>query len=294
MTGNRLLVACLLLMPVPAAPPRGLAQPPAPPRLDMDGKPLPPAALARLGSAGYCHLSAITSLAFTGTKHRLLARSDDSDVRLWDVAANKGHRRWAVVGSPHRLRLGLDQILVLSRDGKVLAYQSNGAVVVEDADTEKQLLRLSRAQLARDAKIKNTDQLLFQPSADGAWLVVQDTSFPGRVGVWRTATGALVRAWEFADKSHGVRAVALSDDGATLTVFDEYAPDGKQQVRRFDVASGKQVGTVSLPAKQYHFLRCWTAARRWWRGRSPATWRSTCSTPAPARNCGYLRRAKAC
>jgi WD40 repeat protein len=225
------------------------------PRLDANGKALPPGALARLGASGSRHQSAITSLGFTGTKHRLLARSDDSDVRLWDVAANKDFPRWPVVGSPHRERLGLDQILVLSRDGKVLAYQSNGAVVVEDADTEKQLLRLSRAQLARDAKIKNADLLLFQPSADGTWLVVQDTSFPGRVGVWRTATGELVRAWEFADKGHGVRAVALSDDGATLTVFDEYAPDGKQQIRRFDVATGKQVGAVSLPAKQYQFLR---------------------------------------
>jgi WD40 repeat protein len=221
----------------------------------MDGAPLPPAALARLGSAGYRHLSAITSLAFTGTKHRLLARSDDSDVRLWDVAANKGHRRWPVVGSPHRLRLGLDQILVLSRDGKVLAYPSSGSVVVEDADTQKQLQRFTRAQLARDAKIRNTDLLLFHLSADGRWVVIREADLPCRVGVWRTDSGALVRAWEFADKGRGVRAVALSDDGATLAVLEEYNQDGKHQVRRFDVATGNEVGAFSLAAQKLRGLR---------------------------------------
>src|SRR5947209_9497188 len=73
-----LLCACVLLGAAPAAAQEG------PPRKDAFGDPLPPHALARIGSARLRHGHPIAALLFSPDGKYLLSADTNGGVRLWD------------------------------------------------------------------------------------------------------------------------------------------------------------------------------------------------------------------
>jgi WD40 repeat protein len=236
MTGNRLLVVYMLLAALLAGPPRGLAQPP---HLDVDGKPLPPGALARFGSTGMRHKKAITFLGFTGAQ-RLMAASADGDLRLWDVSSGKEVRRQAV---PQRVEFGkrADQSPILSQDGKTLAWLVDGGVRVEDAGTGKELRRFTGDQLAKQAKFGAPDTVLL--STDGQLICVTgwDGQEKARFALWKTTSGALVRTLDLGDDNkRRVVLAAVSNDGSRVAAL-EFERKGKIRLRLWDTTRGQQI-----------------------------------------------------
>jgi WD40 repeat protein len=85
----------------------------APPRTDSAGDPLPPGAVARLGTLRLRHTHQVYAVAFSPTSNLLASAGVDHVVRLWDPTTGKQKRR--LVG--HR---GIIEALAFSPDGKVL------------------------------------------------------------------------------------------------------------------------------------------------------------------------------
>jgi WD40 repeat protein len=100
--------------------PQMMHQPPAAPRLDRNGDPLPPGAITRIGSARFRHTGFVTTLLYTPDGKRLI--SFDGSLRLWDAATGK--LLWRVewdMGPP---------LLAISDDGKRIAALSRTEFVV--------------------------------------------------------------------------------------------------------------------------------------------------------------------
>ena len=106
----------------PPAPPHeeGLSQP-APRRLDCQGDPLPPGAVARLGSARWRHGGQVYGLAYS-PDGKVLATGGSRDVQLWDVRTGKELRRLA-------RQPDLARRVAFSPDGKLLASAGSDPVV---------------------------------------------------------------------------------------------------------------------------------------------------------------------
>src|SRR5207302_5571684 len=65
-----------------------------PPRTDRYGDPLPPMALARMGTVRFRHGGKVELMVLSPNGRTLAAASRDETVRLWDVATGKEVRRF--------------------------------------------------------------------------------------------------------------------------------------------------------------------------------------------------------
>jgi WD40 repeat protein len=247
MTAKRILVGCVLLAALLAAPPHGLAQPP---RLDADGKALPPAALARLGSTRFLHRAPVVFLGFTGPQH-LLSASRDGDVRLWHLPSGK--QVWRSV-PPDNSELTPAQI-TLSRDGKRLALHQDEDWVIRETTAGKELRRFSAKQLQDEGKLVYLDNVHVQLSPDGQFLIALEQASPrttSRFAIWKVATGTLVRAQALA-KGINLRDLALADDGNTLATLGNAEGGESYQLYLWDLAAGKITRTSFLPEQEWYY-----------------------------------------
>ncbi len=117
-----LLVGVALALPADSP----AAAPPAGPRLDQYGDPLPRRAIARLGTVRLRHPDSVSSVVFSRDGKTLIssdttlsAADANDEIRFWDVSTGRSVRglRGQTGGSAH---------LDLSPDGKLLASVSNG------------------------------------------------------------------------------------------------------------------------------------------------------------------------
>src|SRR5262249_42822928 len=138
---------------------------------------------------------------------------------LWDVAAGKEVRRWPAGARPDRFGGRGESDLVLSEDGTTRARLTEGAVIVQDASTGKELRRFTPEQLAAQAKIEDAGKLLL--SADGQLLCVIGTTGADKMqlSLWKTATGALVRTQELGDQ-RTTYPMAMARDGSRVATVD--------------------------------------------------------------------------
>lgn len=136
-----------------------------PPRTDLYGDPLPPGAVARLGTIRLRHERA--DVAFSKDGKQLISGGCDGELRVWDVATGRLLRRKQLARKPRKPREGKRLQMGLSVDGAIAAVASSEMVYLYDTATGKEYRRFPiRAYCDK--------LLLFSP--DGKSLVVQEGS----------------------------------------------------------------------------------------------------------------------
>jgi WD40 repeat protein len=207
----------------------GAAPPVERPRLDRYGDPLPPGAIARLGTVRLRHAGYVECAVFSRDGKTLTSSGSDDWIRVWEVATGRQVRACRRQGP----RLPVLSSAALSRDGTLLALASWSPagsgdicnILLHDATTGKLLW-----ELPLHGGGANTKTIVFSP--DGRLLAAGDNR--GKVHLWETLTGKrrLVLEWE----KVGVTGLTFSTDGRLLA-----SGNGVDGVLLFNVATGKQV-----------------------------------------------------
>jgi WD40 repeat protein len=227
------LLACLpLTLPAPTSGPRA-APPGRPARTDRYGDPLPPGAIARLGTE---------RLTLSWMAHLLTFSPDGRYLAAADRGHPPGLRVWEVSSGREALRLKLPDVqgltvisLAFSPDGKALAAACpDEAVRVWEVATGKELNHFGSPPYAAGLAFAPDGRLLF--GVCGSQVLCWDLTRPGPP---RT----------FGDfKWAGF--LAVSRDGKTLLAAGSPEPPDwkKRTFVRWDIASGKEIGRHTLAA----------------------------------------------
>ncbi len=218
-----------MLVPLSQADPRSHpdkadAPRPAPvaPRVDRHGDPLPPGALARLGTVRFRHGSTVTGLAYTPDGKTIVSGSYDKTVRVWDAAPGQELLRLpAMSGSIYDLSL--------SADGKTIAAV-DGTLCIGD---------LKATRISRPPLRPLGGRTCTAAAPDGT--AVAAGGEDGTILLLEASTGKPLREWS--GHKGQVKRVAFAPDGKTLASGGE---DGT--VRIWDVRYGKE--TLRLERKR--------------------------------------------
>ncbi len=211
---------------------------------DRLGDPLPPGAIARMGTLRLRHSGFVMSVCFSPDGRTLASGSEDHSIRLWDKATGKELRRFTG-------HTGYVMGLAFSKDGKALAsVGGDGMVYVWDLTTDKQRLLFKAYDGSAVACVAI--------SPDGKSLATGGVGMGHRTLVlWDLATGK--ELYILGDNGQGVDAVAFSPDGKllasgsnNLTWFGrphgQRPPAAGSVVQLWDVATGKEVRTLQREA----------------------------------------------
>ncbi len=263
-----------------------------PSNTDLYGDPLPPGAVARLGSMQLRHFG-LSELAFSGDGKMLISAGRDHVLRYWDVTSGKLARTTRLSGDPKAIA-GWGN--ALSANGEFAAGLHGKMVMVWDAASGRELARLPAAKnwpqwlnlffspkgetLVIGSDIlhytvwqwrENKQRLLTAPvnrqfvqGGDSTWhacfsqdgkLLATNPSAQDPLSIWDVAAGKIV---------HTIDARAsvstFTPDGKFLAVATMAKDDrGAAVLRVFEVASGKEVRHISLPGKGFY----------WWIAFSP-------------------------
>jgi RNA polymerase sigma factor (sigma-70 family) len=195
------------------------------PRVDQHGDPLPPGAVARLGTVRFRPGGNVYSVAYAPGGKVLASGCSDGSVRLWDPKTGKEIRRF--IGRPEQPNsYNFVESIAFSPDGKTLAAgYGNGESMVRlwDMATGKELRKFDGHQ--------GFGVHAIALSADGKLLA--SGSEDGTIGIWDAATGALLRR---SAKRPAILAVAFHPDGKTLVSSDK-----GDSVRVWEVSTGKEL-----------------------------------------------------
>jgi WD40 repeat protein len=183
--------------------------------LDRHGDPLPPGAVARLGTVRLRH-PGVSRVAYSSDGKTITSAGHDSTLRCWD--ARTGKEIWRF-GKPHDYST---RFAVISSNGKLLATRNgkDSAVRVWETTTGKQLLEVRHDRF--------NPGLAFSP--DGRVLFVG--SLDGKVHRWEVATSNQLLPLSVGQRP--VEAIAASPDGKLLA-----AAGGGEPIRLWDLAADR-------------------------------------------------------
>jgi RNA polymerase sigma factor (sigma-70 family) len=194
-----------------------------PPRQDQLGDPLPPGAVARMGSSRFRHLTHMASLGLVVSPdgQTLLTRSEDT-IRAWNLDTGK---------LLYQIRTEFGQHYPeFSADGKRLAVIEKGVIYLRDPTTGQKLQRIpAAAELLKKPRLPAF-------SFDGSRLAV--TLREGEILLFDTATGRQVGSLDVqgAGKLRLVYFLVFAPDGQTLLSMGGGA-DGREAICHWDLAT---------------------------------------------------------
>jgi WD40 repeat protein len=212
--------------------PGALAAQGQPPRTDLHGDPLPPGALARLGTERLRPGRDTFALAFTGDGKLLASVHGDARVELWD-AVTGAHRGSLPAPAGGKLRC-----LACSADGKYLAAGDDAApsLWIWDLGTGKppRLLQ-GHTSPPRTVAFSPDGKLLASASQHET-----NKNTDEAVRLWDSATGN--QLWECPGHTQGMTSLAFLPGGQRLV-----GAGSDYLFRVWDVARGKEVSKHELP-----------------------------------------------
>ncbi|HEY7424440.1 MAG TPA: sigma-70 family RNA polymerase sigma factor [Gemmataceae bacterium] len=208
----------------PAAAERPAQDGSKPVRTDRYGDPLPPSALARLGTMRFRGVvGGQMSIVFTQDGKGVITAGQEGPPRLWEVPTGKLIRQLA--GSS-RQRV---HAIALSPDGRLLAGRGG-------PDGGFRLWHIATGKLLAEGKGESADLVSLAFSPDGKR--VASGGNDNTLRLWDAATGQ--EQWVQANDSGAISAVAFSPDGKTLAAVETKtlsfwdAATGKRKSRQWD------------------------------------------------------------
>jgi RNA polymerase sigma factor (sigma-70 family) len=224
----------LLTGPNPSSQPPGQTEVERRSHTDRYGDPLPPDALARMGTVRLRHGSWVACTAFAPDGKLLASGGADRAVRFWEVATGKEIRRLDHEGAVCSLAFSPGGQTLVSGDDQ-------GTVRLWDVATGQARRRLkARGRVAPHECRFST--VSFSP--DGHSLVAGDSD--GVIHQWEASTGKLLREFHREGNEVGeVRCVIFSPDGRTLV-----SGGNDQIIRLWEVATGKEIRQFRGHAKE--------------------------------------------
>jgi RNA polymerase sigma factor (sigma-70 family) len=218
-------------------------------KTDVHGDPLPPGAVARLGTIRWRHGSQASVLAFAAGGKEVVTAGPDGLIKVWDAATGKELRRLGKPGESGAADVSYvsyQRPSALSADGKWAATWDDG-IRVWDVGAGKELRRFEIE--------KKEDLFAIALTPDGKGLLT--SSLNGKMILWDVATGKEKRSFEVKGMGDvppvGVSGVTFSPDGKWLAapMFETMVAESTSSVgvRLWDVATGKEVRTIGSPLK---------------------------------------------
>jgi RNA polymerase sigma factor (sigma-70 family) len=227
----------------PAPPPPTTAAPrSAPvvqrPATDLYGDPLPPGAIARMGTTAFRHMEVATALAYSPDGKWLATAANDYTVRVWDAATGREMHQFAISGVVY-----WSPGLAVSPDGKRLAATTgNGLLHVWDIATGKQ-------EITQKVPAKGKFWIFFPGfRADGRAMFIfrgDADDEPFALHDVRTA----VKFCPLNSTSVDARNLVLSPAGDVLAVKSD-----EHKIDLLAVDTGKVLRTLKYPDKELNTL----------------------------------------
>jgi WD40 repeat protein len=221
-------------------------------RTDHYGDPLPLGAVARMGSTRFRH-AGLSDFVFRDGSKTILTSGSDRVLRFWDLASGKPTGKVELQG-----QTGPGRTITLSPDGKLLAAQDSGNILLWEVESGKEIKTLTGPK-------HGIGFLYFSP--DGKTLAVGRGD--RQVSMWEWQTGQ-ERSFPLAYVPRN--GVEFRMDSS---FHGGFSPDGKWFVAKaasteplgvFDAATGREIhrltcyastSTVSPDSKRLA-VSCWT------------------------------------